>query len=149
MKRAWILIANASRASCFERNDGASELKLLAQFEDPLGRAKGIDLATDRAGYESTGRGNGSAAFSPRTDSRTKEHDSFARQLAGYLNEGIAAHRCDSLAIVASNPFLGEVKAHLDAQSTKGLSKAVAKDLTSFVGADLMQRIEQALFAPV
>jgi protein required for attachment to host cells len=145
MKTAWILVANASKGLCFERSDGVADLKLLAEFVDPLGRSKGSDLASDRSGYESTGRGHGSAAFTPRTDSRTKEHDSFARRLAGYLNDGIAAHRCDTLAILASNPFLGEVKTHLDSQSTKALASAVAKDLTSFAGDELRRRIDQAL----
>lgn len=146
MKREWILIANASRAFCFERDSSARGLKLLAEFEDPKGRSKGIDLATDRAGYEST-RGGPGSAFEPRTDSKTKEHEEFARRLANYLNDGIAAHRCDLLAIVASNPFLGEVKSHLDHQSTKSLANAVAKDLTSFEGEDLMRRIDQTLSA--
>jgi protein required for attachment to host cells len=147
MKATWILIANASKAICFERAEGASDLTLLARFEDPLGRSKGIDLAEDRAGYEAMGRGHAGSAFSPHTDARTKEHDSFARQLAHHLNEAVAAHRCDGLAILASNPFLGEVKSHLDEQSGKALRKAVPVDLTSFSGKELARRIDEALSA--
>jgi protein required for attachment to host cells len=147
MKATWILIANASKAMCFERPEGATDLTLESKFEDPLGRAKGVDLAGDRAGYEATGRGLAGAAYSPHTDVRTKEHDSFARQLAHHLNSGIASHRCDALAILASNPFLGEVKSHLDEQSGKALHKAVPVDLTSFSGKDLARRIEEALSA--
>jgi protein required for attachment to host cells len=145
MKTGWILIANASKALCFEHHQGLDDLKLMAEFADPLGRVKGIDLASDRAGYESTGRGNGSAAFAPRTDVRTKEHDSFARRLASFIDEGIAEHRCDSLAIVASDPFLGHLKSHLNPRSAKALAQTVAKDLTSFSGQELTHRIRQAL----
>ncbi len=144
-KRMWVLIANASKALCFERDDGAPGLTLLAEFNDPLARSKGSDLADDRAGYESFGRGHRGAAFAPRTDTRTKEHDNFARRLANYLNAGIAAHRCDTLAILASNPFLGAVKMHLDVQSTKALTKTVAKDFTSLAGEELMRRIDHAI----
>jgi len=149
MKATWILIANASKAICYERAEGQSDLALLATFEDPLGRAKGMELSDDRAGYESMGRGQAGAAFEPHTDIRTKEHESFARRLAQHLNQAIAAHRCDELAIVASNPFLGEVKSHLDHQSVKALHKSVPLDLTSFHGKELSRRIHEALSAPV
>jgi len=145
MKRMWILVANASRALCYERVAGAEELNRLADFHDPLGRSKGIELETDRAGYEGGGHGHSGAAYAPRMDSRTKEHEVFARGLAGYLNEAIAAHRCEEIAIVASNPFLGEVKSHLDPQSTKALTKIVARDLTSFAGEELQRRLREAL----
>lgn len=147
MKTTWILLANASRALCFERTEGTADLKLLAEFADPLARLKGSELASDRAGYEAVGRGEGSAAFAPHTDVRTKEHDNFARQLAKYLNEGVATRRCDTLAILASNPFLGQLKTHLDSQSIKALAQAIPKDLTSFTGEELARRIDQALLA--
>jgi protein required for attachment to host cells len=145
MKATWILVANASKAICFERAEGRDELTLISKFEDPLGRSKGVDLAPDRAGYEAMGHGQSGSAYSPHIDARTKEHDSFARQLALHLNAGIASHRCDGLAILASNPFLGEVKSHLDEQSGKALHKAIPLDLTSFSGKELAHRIDKAL----
>lgn len=148
MKRTWILMANATKAACFERSNEARGLKRLAEFEDPLGRAKGRDLMGDRSGYESTGHGGSGTAFVPRNDAKTNQHEGFARRLAQHLNEGIAAHRCEQLAIVASNPFLGELKSHLDAQATKALTKAVAKDLAAFSGDELVRRIEDALHLP-
>jgi protein required for attachment to host cells len=133
-KPTWILIANASKGFCFESVHGKPKLNLLAQFEDPLGRAKGIELGDDR-----------SATYAPRTDARTKEHDSFARQLAKYHNDGIAAHSCETLAIFASNPFLGEIKSHLGEQAMKALGTASATDLTRFDHRELTRRVDMAL----
>ncbi|HEY2929563.1 host attachment protein [Piscinibacter sp.] len=144
-KPTWILIANASKGFCFESVHGKPKLNLLARYEDPLGRAKGIELGDDRGGHESMGHGRGSGTYSPRTDARTKEHDNFARELAKVLNDGIAAHHCEALAIFASNPFLGEIKSHLSEQAMKALGTASATDLTSFDQRELTRRVDQAL----
>jgi protein required for attachment to host cells len=145
MKRTWVLVANASKAICFERDEYSSDLRLVSEFEDPLGRSKGSELADDRAGYEPTGHGGAGSAFEPRTDVRTKQHDTFARRLGDFLNEAVAGHRCDELGIIASNPFLGQLKAHLNPESSKALSRTVPKDLTSYAGDELARRIHEAL----
>jgi len=144
-KPTWILLANASKAACLASVDGKTHLQPLAEFDDPLGRATGRELGDDRSGYESMGPGRGSASYTPRTDAKTKEHDSFARQLANHLNDAIAAHRCDALAIFASNPFLGEIKSHLSEQSMKALRAAIATDLTSFDAREIERRVDHAL----
>ena len=143
--RTWILIANASKALCYERTDDKSKMTLLTEIEDPFGRAKNSELGDDRAGYESMGAGRGSAAYSPRTDAKTKEHESFARKIAQMLDAGVAAPRCDAVAMFASNPFLGELKSHLGEQTTKVLKAAIATDLTSFDRAEIMKRVDHAL----
>ncbi|HJV95261.1 MAG TPA: host attachment protein [Albitalea sp.] len=143
--RTWILVANASKALCYERIDDKRKLNLLTELDDPLGRAKNSDLGDDRAGYEAMGAGRGSAAYSPRTDAKTKEHESFARKLTQMLDEGVNAHRLDALVIFASNPFLGELKSHLGEQASKLLTAAIATDLTSFDRAEILRRIDQTL----
>jgi protein required for attachment to host cells len=146
--RTWILTANASKALCYERIDDQPKLTLVTEIEDPLGRARTADVGNDRAGYESMGVGRGSAAYSPRTDATIKEHESFARKLAQMLDEGVASHRCDALAIFASNPFLGELKSHLGGPATKVLGTAVPTDLTSFDRREILKRVDNALHQP-
>lgn len=148
MKSTWVLIANASKAHCFTREHANSPWTEVAEFDDAWGRAKGLDLSEDRAGYEAGGRVRAGAAFSPHVNPKTKEHESFARQLARFLNEAIAARRCESLVIFASNPFLGEIKSDLDEHARGALVRSLALDLTSFSGAELARRIEEHLLAP-
>jgi len=145
MSTMWVLIADSTRARYFSREDGKRELSLLAELDDPWGRAKGVDLAEDRAGYESVGAGRGGAAFSPRLDPRTKEHEQFALRLARHCNEGVAAHSCESLAIFALSPFIGEIKQHLDAQARKALRLTAAHDFMSLSGRELEHRIDEEL----
>lgn len=57
-----------------------------------------------RKGHGRTGHAG--TQFERHTPAQAKERDSFARQLADYLNEGVAAKRCNGLVLIASSPML-------------------------------------------
>ncbi|HYA66593.1 MAG TPA: host attachment protein [Burkholderiaceae bacterium] len=145
MKSTWVVVANASQARCYTREHASAPWTVVAEFQDPLGRAKGSDLVADRAGYEAVGRDRAGTAYAPRLDPKKKEHESFARQLAHFLNESVAARRCEQIVIFASNPFLGEIKPLLDEHASRALGRTLALDLTSFAGPELMRRIDEHL----
>jgi protein required for attachment to host cells len=145
MKATWILIANASTARCFEL-EADGKLKLLDSFAHPDSRKPGSTLGSDRPGHiEGEGHGLGSASYQPRIDPKSWEHEKFAKELAAVLNAAVAAHRFERVFLIASNPFLGQIKSHLDAQAGKRLAGGIAADLTSYEGRDLKARVEEAL----
>lgn len=141
MRRTWVLVANSARARCFEAGTDRASLELLNSFECPGSRAKGSDLVTDRNGYEEMGHGHGSASMGQHTSPRDLVRDGFARDLARFLNSGVAAQRCHALVILASLPFLGRIKAHLSATAEKALSSAIARDMTGLEPGVVAQRI--------
>lgn len=142
MKPTWILVANASHARCFARDDEEAPLQLLASLEHPQSRARDADLTVTGLGH-----GQGAATYVPRLDPKDKEHEQFAQQIADYLNAGIAAHACGSLVLIASNPFLGEIKKRLSHQAAKALRATASHDLTSYEGRELQSRVDAALSA--
>jgi protein required for attachment to host cells len=145
MKANWILIANASTARCFDKQpDG--KLTLLESFAHPDSRKPGATLGSGRPGHiEGEGHGLGSASYQPRVDPKSWEHEKFAQELAAYLNAAVAAHRFERLFIIASNPFLGQIKSRLDAQAGKRLAGGIAADLTAYDGRELKTRVDEAL----
>jgi protein required for attachment to host cells len=143
----WVLVANAARARCFERDPGNGALRELEGFVHPASRLKGQDLGSDRGGLAY--KGAASTQYSPPTDLHEKEHAQFARELVRYLEQAALDHRFGRLALVASNPFLGELRSQLGAASQRVLAASVASDLTAFAGRDLEQRVTKALAAPV
>jgi protein required for attachment to host cells len=148
MQDTWVMVANAARARCFERRDSDGVLKELADYVHPESRQKGVDLGTDRGGHVDQGTcagGGGGTQLDARTDLRAKEHDSFARQLAKVINDAVAGGRCHALVLMASNPFLGEVKSHLSPHADRLLQAAIPSDLTSFEGRELQRRVDRAL----
>jgi protein required for attachment to host cells len=139
----WVLVANAARARCFERDDENNALRELAAFVHPQSRLKGQALGADRGGL--VHKGVASTQFTPRTDLHEKEHTQFARELASYLEEAALAHRFPGLALIASNPFLGELHSRLGESTTRLLTKSVALDLTGYRHGELERRVTQAL----
>jgi len=140
----WVVVANAARARFFERDPENKAMRELSSFVHPQSRQKGQALDRDRPGKAQKGS-TASTAFPPHTDLHQKEHSDFARELAQSLDEAALAHRYPRLAVIASNPFLGELKAQLGAATHKLLQAAVALDLTAYEGAELEQRVAQAL----
>lgn len=145
MKRNWIVIANAARARVLEEADKPGQYTHVADLVHPQSRQKGVELAQahggDRAGHAMSSRGPGGAAFEPRTDPREREHERFAREVAATLNGGVAAGRCGGLVLVASDPFLGQLKSHLDPQASKALLRTVASDYTTLRDDDIARRM--------
>lgn len=141
----WTVVANASRARVLEATDHPDRWTHVAGLVHPQSRQKGQELAFDRPGHKpgsgASGTG-GSTAYDHRTDPREREHDRFARELAGTLNAGIAEGRCAGLVLVASNPFLGQLKDHLDAQARKRVLRTVAADYTALDERELSRRLE-------
>lgn len=148
MDRHWIMLANASRARICRFDKGASGLTELADFVHPQSRQKGVELATDRVGHVEKDLGStarGSSQWAPRTDPRDKAQEGFARELATHMDHAVADQRCQSWVLLASNPFLGELKAHLGKAATAALRASVPMDLTALQGPALRQRLEQVL----
>ncbi|HVK33070.1 MAG TPA: host attachment protein [Burkholderiaceae bacterium] len=154
VKRNWLVVANAARARVLEENERAGTYTHVVDLVHPQSRQKGVELAKahggDRAGLVmGSGRGGaGGTALDPRTDPHDREHDRFARELATALNEGVASGRCAGLVLVASDPFLGRLKSHLDTQAAKALLRSIASDYTLLRDDELAERIGSAGRAP-
>ena len=144
MTRTWFIVANASRARVCKWAPGHTHLLELADFIHPQSRGMGSDLDRDRAGHVQRSLGDGGlggVALKPHTDPRHKEHAVFARQLAAHVEEALIAHRCDALCLVASSPFLGELKAHLRAAGKQALRITVPSDLSGLALPDLAKHL--------
>ena len=139
----WVLVANASRARCFARDADNNAMRELASFVHPASRLKGQDLASDRGGLAR--KSQASTQYAPHTDPHQKEHTEFARELSAYLEESALAHRYPGVALIASAPFLGELRAHLGKATKSLLRTSLALDLSTCEGGDLEHRVAQAL----
>ena len=142
MKRNWLVICNAARARVLEEGDRPGRYEHVADLVHPQSRMKGVHLGDDRPGHvEGTGHGLGSTSYEPRTSLREREHDRFAREVAHAVNDGVAQGRCAGITLVASDPFLGHVKSHLDAQAGKQLLRTVASDFTTLSDDEVLRRL--------
>lgn len=139
----WVVVANAARARIFERDDENQALREMADHVHTPSRQKAAELETDRPGKAH--KGEASTAFAPHTDPREREHQRFAHELAQVLEEAALAHRMPGLVLLASNPFLGELKAELGDATRRLLKHSAPVDLTSYQHAELEARVTRAI----
>lgn len=138
----WLVVANAARARVLEQADVGVAYVHVADLVHPQSRQKGVELGSDRPGHVISGaHGAGSSEYRPRTDVHEREHEHFAQELAQLLNAGVASGRCAGLVLVASNPFLGHLKARLDAQARERVVRTVPSDYTTLDDAELARRL--------
>jgi protein required for attachment to host cells len=123
----------------------------LEDFVHPSARQMDREVSGDRAGHVEKGQGesgHGSTQLEPRTTLREKAHEQFARELASHIDAALMQHQCKSWVLIASNPFLGALKAQLSQHAKKAMRSSVPSDLTSYSGPDLMRRVNEALSLP-
>jgi protein required for attachment to host cells len=144
MKTEWIVVANASLARVFKRESPAGPLSAVATMEHPESRAKGSALSSDRPGHEASDFSAGGNRFEPRSDPRRKEHHRFAHEIAERLDEALGRNEFGSVALFASDPFLGELKGALSEPVRQRLQVARDSDFTS-LGIDALEERLRAL----
>lgn len=78
-----------------------------------------------------------------------RKRTGFSRQLADYINRGVATQRCDGVGLIASSDILGELMPLLSRAADQCLYHAIAKDLTYLQGIELAHRIDLLLHSTV
>lgn len=137
-KPLWIVVASTSTARIFEKSsDAPYDLIPVQSFSHPASRMHGQELSDDRPGHSPSGR----TVLAPRSEPREHEHDAFARELAGALKAAVGTNRVGSLAIFASSHFLGELRGHLDAGTSKLVVASHAVDMTMLDPAAIKEKL--------
>jgi len=142
----WVLVADAARARVLERDAETGALRELSAHVHPASRLKGRALASARPGQ--VRKGGASTAFAPRTSPAERERSRFAHELAELLESAALAQRLGGLVLLASNPFLGELNAHLGPAARGRVKAGAALDLTHYRGAELEQRVTRVIEGP-
>lgn len=139
----WVLLANAARARCFARDPATGQLHELASFTHAQSRQRASELGADRPGHAM--KGEASTRLEPHTEPHTKHRAAFARELADYLDAAALAHQFAQVSILASRPFLGDLREQLGDASRRCLAMSHAVDLTELQGRELETRVTTAL----
>ena len=133
----WILVANGAQARLFERRSFTEPLLELNDWVDPAGRLPAHETERAPLGQSLAGR----AGLAPHADLKQLHRSAFAQDLAAHLREAVLSQRMKALALLVSNPFLGELLKHLDASVQRVLCAQHVLDLTSLSLSDLDQRL--------
>ena len=135
----WIVVANGSRARLFERSRHDAPLTELKDWVHPATREHRQDMVGKHRQSGMRGR-SGLAERSPFHD---RERGSFAAEICDWLTHAVQAHEVEHIALLASNPFLGELVAHGQGHLARHLCGTHAVDLTNLPVDQLGQRLKQ------
>ena len=108
-----IVACAATSARLWTSSSRFGEWTPIAEFSDDDAAQPEKSFASDRPGRAFDSFGSGRHAMADSETGRRHETRQFARQLADYLNAGIAANEFENLVLIASPAFLGHIRAEL------------------------------------
>jgi protein required for attachment to host cells len=121
--------------------------RLLREFEvlvAPDNRLDEHDQVSDRPGRIETASG-GIHSLGSRNAARQHAFDTFARRVAGRIEEGRKSGVLERLVLVAAPRFLGRLRAHLSEQSAALVTVTVDKALTQLAPERLIRHLPDVL----
>lgn len=137
--RVWIVVANGSRARVLQRFAPGEPLTELYDWTHPATRLHQADLG----GAHSQSGIAGRSGLAERSTPHDHEREAFAREISGRLIEAVDAQKVSSIALLASNPLLGDLLSHAHGQLQKHLCAAHAVDLTGLPLHELQKRLHE------
>lgn len=133
----WIVVANGSRARVLERPHRGEALREVRDWVHPATRQHRPDL---QGGHRQSGI-RGRSGLAQRSPAQDRERSAFAQEICQWLAHEIDTHAVGSVALLSSNPFLGELLAHGQGTLDKHLCATHAVDLTGLPLPELEQRL--------
>jgi protein required for attachment to host cells len=126
----WVLVADGSRARLFV-NDGVGKGLKPALDQESIGaKLPSREIAADRPGRTFDIAGHGRHAMEPPTDPQRHEQETFARELAGVLEDGRKRNAFDRLVVVAPPKALGDLRSEFSDPLRRLVTAELNKDLT-------------------
>lgn len=138
-KPLWILVANGSRARLLQRDHPGAALREIMDWVHPQTREH---LGTPDSAHRTSGmrgRSGLAAPESPKAHARAQ----FAHDIRVWLSQAVAAQGVGRLAVFASSPFLGDLRAPGEAALEKLLCASHPLDLTALSLHELELRLQQ------
>ncbi len=129
-KRAWILVADGSRARLFAADKPASEIKELEAWEAPTVRMHETELTSDLPGRAFDSTNPARHAYGQPEDPKQAEMRRFAKMLAERLEEAAKRDAYERLYLAAGPKMLGLLREALGEHASKRLAGTYDRDWT-------------------
>jgi protein required for attachment to host cells len=145
MRKAWILVADSSRARVFTAETQSSSLEELETLAHPEGRLHEQNMDSDLPGKDTGNGGAGGHAYQDQTEPKEQEAINFAKRIAKHLDEARNAKKYEQLVVVAAPAFLGELRNQFSGQVGKLVCYELSKNLTTHDTADIRKHLPEYL----
>jgi protein required for attachment to host cells len=128
-KESWLIIANSGCMKLFRFPSDSKKLTEADTVYNEERHKRAHDVNTDKEGSSQQSMGSQSSAYERHMDLRKIEQESFADQIAKFLNDAALNHEYDRLYLAISKEFSGILKNKLSPAVHKRLAEETHKDL--------------------
>jgi protein required for attachment to host cells len=142
MSMQWIVVADKVSARIFKRLSPKGQLELLTTLENPEGKLKEQELASDRPGRSFSTGGVFHSAFSAQQSQREHIVEGFMRMVSDYLEQHALKGEYQSLILVAEPKALGRLREMLGPNASNKVVGSMPKDLVHADLGELKTQIE-------
>ena len=140
-----IVVADSTRARIFTVDSARSPLNEIEDMAHPEGRMHEQDMVSDLPGKDSGKGGAGEHAYQEKVEPKKQEMIMFAKRIADYLDDKRKANELNKLVIVAAPAFLGELRAHLSAETGEKVVFELDKNLAQHDEEDIRKHLSEFL----
>lgn len=133
----WIVVANGSRARVLQRTHAGAALTEVHDWVHPATRMHRPDTINPHRQSGIQGR----SGLAERSTAQDHERTAFARDICHWLSQALQTHAQGRVALLSSNPFLGDLVAQGRKTLQQHLCASHAVDLTHLTTAQLAQRL--------
>jgi protein required for attachment to host cells len=148
MNAAWIVSANASRARFFSQEHNADRLEEVndmvndsVRLQTEKHRDQDESLRSASKSQHSVGAPRPQSGYQPNQTPEEHQTELFAKDVAGFLQQGKQEGRFEQIVLVASPEFLGVLRKQLDPNVASAVSLEINKDYTQFSADQLREQI--------
>lgn len=136
----WIVVANGSRARVLQRLQHNQPLTELKDWVHPATRQHRQDMV----GHHRQSGIQGRSGLAERQAFQDQERAAFAGEICQWLLDALNQRQVDRIALLSSNPFLGELVAHGQGALQRHLHATHPVDLTRLPLDELDTRLRQS-----
>ena len=141
MERTWIVVCDASHCRFFLKRQESHEWVKFEEFENHVGREKGLDLVSDRPGRRSAANSPNRGTMDFDTDPRRSEEGRFAHTISKMLHDAYNQNAFERLILVSPPQFLGMLRNELRGPIERCIYGTLDKDYTHVNDRELVERV--------
>lgn len=138
----WYLIADGAHARIVRRDAETGAYRQVSRSDSKMARLKTSQIMSDRQGRVAESASSARHAAEAKHDPHRQAKLAFAHKTAHDINEAAHAREFDELVLVAPARVLGEIRGHLDTETSKRVVGELAKDLTPVPDGDLGKHLD-------
>jgi protein required for attachment to host cells len=144
MNKAWVVVADSSRARIFTAEKPISSLVEIQTLTHPESRLHQGDLVSDRPGRDRN-TGTGSHDMGHESDAKEEQLQRFAAHVCETMENARAKGEFEKLYVVAAPSFLGHLRKQQNDTLKKAVTAEISKNLSTKSAEDIRKNLPQYL----